>query len=288
MEECLTVPAPAIEFEHVTFAYPNGPPVLRDVSFRIPVGQSVALVGVNGSGKTTLLRHLIGLLHPTEGRVRINGVDTAAASTGALARHVGFAFQKPEHQLFSATVREEVAFGPRNLGLRGAALRARVTETLAQFDLADLAEHPPAVLSFSLRRLIALASIAALRTPILALDEPLVGLDGLWRRRVIAWLNAHHDSGGTVLLVTHQMRLAGKAQRVLVMHEGRLTADGPPAEVFAHPEILAGAGLAEPFSVALGRALGLPGPTLLIREVLAGLLASGRLPITPAEVDADS
>ncbi|MBN1965656.1 MAG: ATP-binding cassette domain-containing protein, partial [Anaerolineae bacterium] len=270
---------PAIAFEHVNFAYPEGPPVLRDVSVSIPAGQAVALVGINGSGKSTLLRHLIGLLHPGAGTVRINGVATAAASTGALARQVGFAFQQPEQQLFSPTVRAEIAFGPRNLGLRGAALRARVDETLARFDLERLAEHPPAVLSFSLRRLVALASIAALHTPILALDEPLVGLDGLWRRRVIAWLNQHHDSGGTTLLVTHHVRLAGKAERILVMDGGRLVADGPPTEVFARPETLEDAGLSLPFSVALGHALGLPCPTLLVREVaeaVAGRKASHR------------
>lgn len=263
--------APAIQFDRVQFAYPEGPLVLRDISLSIPAGQQVALIGINGSGKSTLLRHLIGLLKPTAGRVLVNGLDTRTTPTATLARHVGYAFQKPEHQLFSSTVREEIAFGPRNLGLRGPALQARVAETLAQFELAHLAEHPPAVLSFSLRRLVALASIAALGAPILALDEPLVGLDGLWRRRVIAWLDAHHAAGGTVLLVTHQMRLAAKAERVLVMSGGRLVADGPPTEVFAHPEVLAGAGLAEPFSVALGRALGLPGPALRIRDVLAAL-----------------
>ncbi len=268
---------PAIQFEHVSFAYPGGPPVLRDVHLAIPAGQSVALVGVNGSGKTTLLRHLIGLLHPTAGRVLIEGVDTAMVSTGVLAHHVGFAFQRPEHQLFSATVREEVAFGPRNLGLRGPALQARVAETLEQFELTGLADHPPAVLSFSLRRLVALASVAALRTPILALDEPLVGLDGLWRRRVIAWLNAHHEAGGTTLLVTHHLRLAAKADRMLVLKDGQIIADGPPVEVFDRRTTLAEAGLPEPFSVGLGHALGLPGPTLTVRGVLQAL-RSGQPP----------
>ncbi len=268
---------PAIQFEQVSFAYPAGPPVLRGVTFSIPAGQSVALVGVNGSGKSTLLRHLIGLAKPSSGRVWVQGMETTDASPGMLAHHVGFAFQKPEHQLFSATVREEVAFGPRNLGLRGAALAVRVAETLDQFGLADLVDNPPAVLSFSLRRLVALASIAALRAPILALDEPLVGLDGLWRRRVIAWLNAHHEASGTTLLVTHHLRLAAKAERMLVLKAGQITADGPPVEVFDRREILAEAGLPEPFSVGLGHALNLPGPTLTVRGVLQAM-QSGRPP----------
>ncbi len=264
---------PIITVDGLTFAYPDGPVILRDVRFAIPAGQLVALVGVNGSGKTTLLRHLIGLLHPDEGHVLINGVDTRTTPTARLAREIGFAFQKPEHQLFSPTVRDEIAFGPRNLGLRGAALKARVEETLDQFALTGIADHPPAVLSFSYRRLIALASIAALQAPILVLDEPLVGLDGLWRRRVIAWLEAHRAAGGTTLMVTHHLRLAAKAERVMVLRRGTLAADGSPAEVFGDPEVLHSAGLAEPFSVALGRALALPGPTLRIRDLLAALLA---------------
>lgn len=265
-----------IRFERVSFAYPDGPPILREVSFTIPAGQTVALVGVNGSGKTTLLRHVIGLLSPGEGRVLINGQDTQATRTAALAREVGFAFQKPEHQLFSATVRDEIAFGPRNLGLRGAELNARVDDTLERFALTGIADHPPAVLSFSYRRLIALASIAALHCPVLALDEPLVGLDGLWRRRVIAWLDEHRAAGGTTLMVTHHLRLAAKTQRVMLLRRGELVADGPPSKVFADPDLLHSAGLEEPFSVALGRELGLPGPTLRIRDLLAALLAEAQ------------
>ncbi|GAB4573185.1 MAG: ABC transporter ATP-binding protein [Anaerolineae bacterium] len=274
---------PVIAFEQVSFAYGDGPLILREVSFSVPRGQAVALIGVNGSGKTTLLRHLLGLLHPTAGRVLVDGQDTRAAHTAALARVVGFAFQKPEHQLFSATVRDEIAFGPRNLGLRGAALKARVDETLEQFALTAMADHPPAVLSFSYRRLIALASIAALHTPVLALDEPLVGLDGLWRRRVIAWLNAHLEAGGTILMATHHLRLAAKMQRVMVLRRGRLVGDGPPEQIFADPDLLHSAGLLAPFSVALGRELGLPGPTLRIRDLFAALMEAPRVDVTEAD-----
>ena len=274
---------PAIQFELVEFAYPEGPLVLHGVDLTITPGENVALIGVNGSGKSTLLRMLIGLLHPTAGRVLIDGVDTRQASIGALAHQVGFAFQQPEHQLFSPTVREEIAFGPRNLGLCGADLQARVDETLNQFGLLAQADHPPAVLSFAVRRLVALASIAALHAPILALDEPLVGLDGLWRRRVIAWLNAHHAAGGTTLMVTHHLRLAAKTARVLVMHDGVVRADGPPQEVFARPDILAAAGLAEPFSVALGHALGLPQPALRIRDLAAALRAGKQAGTSPGD-----
>jgi energy-coupling factor transporter ATP-binding protein EcfA2 len=262
----------AITLEHVSYKYPDGPQALRDVSVSIPAGQFVALVGANGSGKSTLLRHLIGLLRPDSGKVFVNGLYAAALKVGDLARHVGFAFQQPEQQLFSPSVREEVAFGPRNLGLRGSELDERVRTVLDQFGLAELAEHPPAVLSFSLRRLVALASVAALRTPILALDEPLVGLDGLWRRRVIAWLMAHHEAGGTVIMVTHHMRLAAKVDRIIMMRDGQVTLEGPPGDFFRHADLLHSAGLSEPMTVALSRVLGYETPALRVRELAKRLL----------------
>ncbi len=264
----------AITLENVSYTYPDGPQALRDVSLTIPAGQFVALVGANGSGKSTLLRHLIGLLRPASGRVIVDGLDAAAMKVGDLARHVGFAFQQPEQQLFSASVREEVAFGPRNLGLRGTELDERVHETLDQFGLLDYAEHPPAVLSFSLRRLVALASIAALRTPILALDEPLVGLDGLWRRRVIAWLTQRHEAGGTVIMVTHHMRLAAKVDRIIMLRDGQVALEGPPVEFFRHVDVLHSAGLSDPMTVALSRMLGHDTPALRVRELAKRILDS--------------
>ncbi|MBN1285363.1 MAG: ATP-binding cassette domain-containing protein [Anaerolineae bacterium] len=266
----------AITLDDLHFAYPGGPPVLRGIDLDIPAGQYAALVGANGSGKSTLLKHLIGLLRPTRGAVHIQGQDIARLPVGEIARMVGFAFQSPEHQIFSATVRDEIAFGPRNLGLRDAALEARVCETLEQFGLTDYAAHPPAVLSFSLRRLVALASIAALRTPILVLDEPLVGLDGLWRRGVVRWLRAHHAAGGTILLVTHHMRLAAKCERVVVLDGGAVAADGPPDAVFSQVEVLQHAGLRPPMVVRLARELGLPRVPLAVAE-LVGMLEKEKI-----------
>ncbi len=260
----------AISLKDIHFIYPgNGAHALHGVSLEVPAGQYVAVIGANGSGKTTLLKHLLGLLRPERGAVRLFGRDAGALPVGEIARMVGFAFQSPEHQIFSPTVREEIAFGPRNLGLRGAELAARVDETLDQFGLRAYERHPPAVLSFSLRRLVALASVAAMRAPILALDEPLVGLDGLWRRRVIAWLRAHHEAGGTIIMVTHHMRLAGKCDRVVVMSAGRVLLDGPPEEIFAQAEALRAARLDVPFVVALARELGLAETPLTVAELAA-------------------
>jgi energy-coupling factor transporter ATP-binding protein EcfA2 len=264
----------AISLEHLSYTYPDGPQALRDVSLTIPAGQLVALVGANGSGKSTLVRHLIGLLRPAAGRVIVNGLDAAGKSVGELAHHVGFSFQQPEQQLFSPSVREEIAFGPRNLGLRGATLNARITDTLEKFGLDAYADHPPAVLSFSLRRLVALASVAALHTPILVLDEPLVGLDGLWRRRIIAWLTAHHEAGGTILMVTHHMRLAAKVERIIMLRDGQIALDQPPVDFFRNSDLLHSAGLSVPMTVALSRTLGHDVPALRVRELARRLLES--------------
>lgn len=252
--------SPAIQISDLIFGYEGASaPVLHGLDLTIPAGQFVALTGDNGAGKTTLARHLIGLLRPTGGRVAIAGEDTAGKSIGALAQQVGFAFQNPELQIFNPSVREEVAFGPRNLGLSGPALEAAVDAALEAFGLCEVAELPPAALSFSTRRMVALASVAAMQTPILVLDEPTVGLDAAGQARVGGWLAARHRQGATVLLITHDMELAARcAQRVLVMQGGRITTDGAPKEVFARTDVLHAAGLHAPFAVRLAAALGEP------------------------------
>lgn len=239
-----SVAAAAIALEQLSFAYDPGRPLLQEINLTVTAGEFVALVGANGSGKTTLVKHLIGLLRPASGRLLIQGQESAQQSVGALARQVGFLFQNPERQIFSATVSDEVAFGPRNLGLAADVVAQRVRQALARFELTDLATQPPAMLSFTQRRRVTLAAVAALETPILVLDEPTVGLDAEARAGVLAWLHERHAQGVTLLLVTHDLALvAAHAQRVLVMQGGRLLADGPPALVLAQRDLLAQAGL---------------------------------------------
>lgn len=250
---------PALRVEDLHSHYQPGQPVLRGVTFSLWPGEIAALVGDNGAGKTTLARHLIGLLRPDTGRVLLSGEDTRTRPVGQVAQVVGFAFQNPEVQIFSPTVREEVAFGPRNLGLSGAALDAAVEAALDAFGLADCAGHPPASLSFSTRRMVALASIAAMQTPVLVLDEPTVGLDAAGTARVMAWLAVRRAAGAAVLLITHDMELAAQhADRMLVLHEGRIALEDAPAGVFARPELLDQAGLRPPFAVRLASALNCP------------------------------
>lgn len=218
--------------------YEEDIPALSGVDLEIPDNAFLAIVGQNGSGKTTLVKHLNGLLKPTSGRVLVDGVDTATAGVARLARTVGFVFQNPDHQIFGATAREEVAFGLRNLGLGPEVVRERTEETLAAFDLTPYAETPPAVLGFGLRRKVAVASVYAMRPRILVLDEPTTGLDWRSARDLLARLVRMHERGHTILLVTHDMRIVAEyAPHTLVMHAGRVLAYGPTREVFASADL---------------------------------------------------
>ena len=237
-------------------------PALRGVDLTVLRGEFVALVGANGSGKTTLTKHFNGLLRPRRGQVRVAGQDAAQRSIGELARQVGFLFQHPEQQIFSATVREEVSFGPMNLGLPPAEVETRVEAALARFDLTAIADRPPAVLSYGLRRQVTLASLAAMDPPVLVLDEPTVGLDAADQRETLHWLSELHTRDRTIVLVTHDMTLAAEhCTRVVALHEGQIVADGPPARVFRQTELLARTSLVPPPVVDLAQALrscGLP------------------------------
>jgi len=250
------LPDAILEAAGLWFWYGEGAPVVRDVSLVIESGQFVALVGANGSGKTTLIKHFNGLLRPRRGQVRVAGQDAAGRSMGELARQVGYLFQRPEQQIFSPTVRQELAFGPRNLGLPQADIDARVEAALARFRLVAVAGQPPAILSYGLRRRVTLASLAAMDPPVLILDEPTVGLDARGLEETFGWLANLHAQGRTVLLVTHDMSLAAEhAGRVVVLGQGQVIADGPPAQLFQRSDLLARAALAPPPITALAQAL---------------------------------
>jgi energy-coupling factor transport system ATP-binding protein len=230
---------------------------LRGIGAEIIEGEWLAIVGVNGSGKSTLVKHLNGLLRPTRGKVRVGGKDTNAAEVGELARTVSYLPQNPDHLIFSSTVRQEVAFGPRQQGLRQARLDERVGEALTALDLTVYAEHPPAVLGYGLRRKVALASVLAMRTPVLALDEPTVGLDRASIERLLDVVAARHQVGTTVIMVTHDLRwVARYAQRVLVLYRGEIALHGPTEAVLSDREALRAVDL-EPLPVTeLAYALG--------------------------------
>ena len=225
-----------IAVESVVFVYPDGTRALDGVDLRVDPGERVAIVGQNGSGKSTLVRQLNGLLRPTEGRVLVGGEDAARFHVAQLAARVGLAFQNPDRQIFAGRVRAEVAFGPRNLGRSGAALDGSVDEALDAVGLTHVADHNPYDLGYSRRKLLAIASILAMGTPVVILDEPTTGQDAPGVARVRAIIERLSDEGRTVITISHDMRfVAETSRRVVVMRAGRIVLDGTPADVFAEP-----------------------------------------------------
>nr|WP_290667342.1 energy-coupling factor transporter ATPase [Ardenticatena sp.] len=266
---------PAIEIEQVSFTYERETspvPALHEVSLRVPQGQFVALVGANGSGKSTLARHLNGLLRPQQGHVRILGHDTRTQTVPVLARMVGYVFQNPDHQIFAPTVREEIAFGVRNLGMSEPHVSRRVDEALHRFGLHVYADAPPAVLGYGIRRLVTIAAVWAMRPPIWVLDEPTTGLDARYTALLADHMRRLHAEGHTILLITHDMALVGAlAERVVVMQAGHVVADTTPCDLFANQTGLTAWGLEVPPLARLLAAKHVPLPTPLTVEAVAAL-----------------
>jgi energy-coupling factor transport system ATP-binding protein len=266
-----------IRLEDVAYVYPSGVRALDGVTLSIPVGRRVALIGQNGSGKTTLVRHLNGLLRPTSGRILIDGEDAGRRTVAQLARQVGLVFQNPDRQIFASTVRAEVSFGPRNLGLRREDLRTAVQGALAMTGLDREADTNPYDLGASRRKLLALASVLAMATPVLVLDEPTTGQDerGIAVvRRVIDQVAA---SGRTVLAISHDMRfVAEEFERVVVMRTGQVVLDGSPSAVFARDgwKTLRSTFVEPPLAAVVGDRLGL-GSTPTDDALVAALRSLG-------------
>jgi energy-coupling factor transport system ATP-binding protein len=252
---------PELALEGVSFVY--GPPevhALDDVDLRIGPGERLALIGQNGSGKTTLIRHLNGLLRPSAGRVLVDGQDAAGRTVAQLARQVGLVFQDPDRQIFAGSVRAEVEFGPRNLGLRGATLRDAVDASLAAVGLSAEDRTNPYDLGASRRKLLALASVLAMRTPVLVLDEPTTGQDLEGAATVRSVVEAAASEGRTLIAVSHDMEFVTAAfPRVVVMAAGRVVLDGPPESVFGEASwgTLGSTFLEPPLSARVGARLGL-------------------------------
>jgi energy-coupling factor transporter ATP-binding protein EcfA2 len=260
--------APAIVARGLIYRYDPELPAVEGVDLEIPNNAYLGIIGQNGSGKTTLVKHFNGLLRPTHGSVEVFGVNTRDASVGQLAHSVGYVFQNPDHQIFCATTREEIAFGPRNLGLDDDLVRERTADALAAFALEPYADLPPAVLGYGLRRKVSIAAVYAMRPRLLILDEPTAGLDRRSADELMRRVDALHAAGHTIVLVSHDMQLvASHCRLVLVMDEGRVLLQGPPEDVFQQAEALAGASLAPPPIAALAQRLsdlGMPGGVLTV------------------------
>jgi energy-coupling factor transport system ATP-binding protein len=256
-----------LRLEGVTFHYPGGVLALSEVNLRLEAGEAVAVVGENGAGKTTLARHLNGLLRPETGTVWVGEWDTRQKSVAMLSHRVGYVFQNPDDQLFARTVWEEIAFGPRNLGRRGAEIEADVRLALERCGLEDAAARHPYDLAAPERRFVALAAMLAMRTPVLILDEPTTGLDAVGVERLGAVVQSLRDEARTVVAITHDLDFAADHfERVVVMSRGRILADGPAREVLGQVDLLQEAHIRPPQLVALALALDLPANPLTVAE----------------------
>jgi cobalt/nickel transport system ATP-binding protein len=228
--------APVLEVDGLAFAYPDGHQALFGVDLVIQRGERVALLGPNGAGKTTLVLHLNGVYIPGAGQVRVAGVQVCKAHLREIRQRVAIVFQDPDDQLFMQTVWDDVAFGPANLGLRGAELAARVERALAMVGMEDVAHRPPHHLSYGQRRRVAVATVLAMEPDILVLDEPSSNLDPAARRELSDVL---HRLDLTMLMVTHDLPYALQlCPRAVVMNDGVIVADGPTKEILADAQLM--------------------------------------------------
>jgi energy-coupling factor transport system ATP-binding protein len=267
---------PAIEAEALGFVYPSGTEALRSVDLRIAAGECVALVGQNGSGKSTLVRQLDGLLRPTRGAVRVNGRAVGRRHVAELAREVGLAFQDPDRQIFARRAFDEVAFGARNVGLHGAKLEAAVAAALDLVGLGGERDTNPYDLGFSRRKLLAIASVLVIASPIVVLDEPTTGQDARGVATVGAVIAELRSAGRTVVAISHDMRfVAEQFDRVIVLRQGDVALDASTAVAFdvASWGVLASTYLEPPLVARIGDALGL-GSTPTVDALVAQLRAS--------------
>jgi energy-coupling factor transport system ATP-binding protein len=261
-----------IEISNLQFSYPSGLQALFGVSLNINTGEQVAIVGQNGAGKTTLVKHLNGLLQPTSGYVRIEGWDTKEHPVAKLARRVGYVFQNPDEQLFSKNVGTEVAFGPKNLGYLNEQVQALVKDALGMTELSDKTETNPYDLSPTWRKMVAIASIIAMDTPIVIFDEPTTGQDAVNIARIANVIKTLRERGKTVITITHDIDFcAENFERVVAMSQGKVLLDGKANDVLGQDEILATTYVDPPQLTRLGKRLGFEQTVRNQAEFLAAL-----------------
>ncbi|MDY0280809.1 MAG: ABC transporter ATP-binding protein [Salinivirgaceae bacterium] len=254
-----------VEVKGLRHVYPDGAEALRGVSFRITHGESVAVIGANGAGKSTLLLHLNGCLLPTEGEVRVGDFPVTRSTLPEIRRAIGMVFQDPDDQLFLPTVREDVAFGPLNLGLPPCEVEKRVEDALERVGAAHLADRPPYHLSGGEKKRVAIATVLSMAPSILVLDEPTSGLDPYARRRLMELLLEFHH---TKIFTSHDLDMVlDLCERTIVLHEGLVKADGPTREIFLDDRLLAECRLERPLSMQgcpiCGKRRGSPPPKTL-------------------------
>ncbi|AJF05508.1 energy-coupling factor ABC transporter ATP-binding protein [Geoalkalibacter subterraneus] len=253
-----------LEFQAVHYSYPDGSRGLDDCTFMIAEGERTAVLGANGAGKTTLLLHTNGLLQPQQGEVLYDErlLNYRRAELVRLRTDIGMVFQNPDSQLFSASVREDVAFGPLNLGLAAEEVQHRVDRALAAVHLNDCAHKPVQHLSFGQKKRVCLAGVLAMHPRVLILDEPMAGLDPAMQDELLNLLNELHASGLSVVLATHDLDFAYQwSNTMVIMDAGKCVARIPTDALSAQQEVLTRFGLGLPFVVQVWNALGSPRST---------------------------
>ena len=264
----------AISVENLAYTYPGvddtpGVAVFEDLSLQIQEGSFVAVLGGNGCGKSTLAKHFNAILLPCGGKVYVCGMDTSKEENLIpIRRRVGMVFQNPDNQIVANVVEEDVAFGPENLGIASPAIRRRVDQALKQVGMYEYREHAPHLLSGGQKQRIAIAGVIAMEPKCIVLDEPTAMLDPKGRREVIdTVLRLNQEKGITVVLITHHMDEAARAQRVIVLEKGTVAADGTPQEVFSQVELLHSIRLAAPETVELCHELNRHGFSLALDKL---------------------
>ena len=256
---------PIIKIEHLSYTYPGETePSLKDLNLEIGTGTFVAVLGHNGSGKSTLAKHLNAILLPTEGRVLVDGIDTADEQQLLRVRGtVGMVFQNPDNQIVANVVEDDVAFAPENLGVPPEEIRRRVDAALKQVGMYEFRMHAPHLLSGGQKQRVAIAGVIAMEPKCIVLDEPTAMLDPAGRREVVETvMRLCREKGITVVLITHHMNECIGADRVIVMSNGVIVADGAPKDVFRQSALLRREGLTVPVTTELLEQLSAAGMAL--------------------------
>lgn len=247
----------AIQTSGLTHHYPDGTAALDSVSLTVRHSERVALLGPNGAGKSTLIGHLNGITHAQAGSVSVEGITISPETVADIRTRVGVVFQDPDNMLFMTTIGEDVAFGPRNMGLDEGEVSRRVSAALAAVGLEDVARKPGLHLSFGQKKRAALAAVLAMEPSVLVLDEPTSNLDPHAKRQMVELLNGLH---ATIIVATHDMDLAWTmCDRAIVLNGGRVVADGPARTIMADEKLMLENGLEVPH-LALHGLAGVPAP----------------------------
>lgn len=266
----------AIEVNNLVHTYSDNHNAINNISLKIRKGEFVALIGKNGAGKTTFSKHLIGLLRPTIGEVKINGRDIAGMPVAEISREVGYVFQNPDHQIFAPTVKEEIEYGLRSFGLSEEDRDARVNQALEFVGLDGNGHRHPFTLGKGERQKLAVATILAMEPGIIVIDEPTTGQDWNGTTQMMEMISRLNKKGHTVIIITHNMRIACEyTERIIAFSDGKVVLDGNPEEVFDDMEMVQDCNLSAPQSVVLSKALsqyGLPESCVTVNEVVKQIM----------------